>query len=58
MERFLKHSVLKHMVSTAFADVAGFQVDFNFFVARSRGIKVFVWNADLARLTSGALAVC
>jgi len=45
------------MSPTAFTNVAGFQVDFDLFVARSRGIEVFVWNADPARLTSGALAV-
>jgi len=46
------------LARTAFADVAGFQIDFDFFVARSRRVKVFVWNADPTRLTSRALAVC
>jgi len=43
---------------TAFADVARLEVKLDFFVAGSRGIEVFVWNADPTRLTSRALTVC
>ena len=48
----------RHIWLTAFADVAGLQIDLNFFVARSSRVEVFVGNVDHARLASGALEVC
>jgi len=40
------------LAGTTFADIARLQIHLDLFVARSRRIEVFVWNADPTRLTS------